>query len=103
MTNVLNKNIDKLIVGNISYRSVYATIINRAYYSAYSFALLWLKKMHFFSFKSIDYFRANNLNYVTEHKQVRNGLKEYNLDICSNLLFQLHNLRKKQIIILMKI
>lgn len=95
MTNVLNKNKDKLIVGNITSRSVYATIINRAYYSAYSYVVLWLKEMYFFSFKSHDYFRANNLKYITEHKQVRNALKDYGLERYSFILAKLHNLRKK--------
>lgn len=91
-TKVLNNNINKLIKGNISSRSVYATIINRAYYSAYSYTLFWLEENYSFRFKSNNYYSAIGEKPVSKHKQVRKELKFKNSS-SSFLLQKLFNLR----------
>ncbi|MBR5504659.1 MAG: hypothetical protein IKV87_09515 [Methanobrevibacter sp.] len=72
-----------------------STIINRAYYSAYSYAYLWLEENHNFKPKQKWEFDEDGESYITEHAQVRKKFEELKLYKISNRLFRIHELRKK--------
>ena len=85
---------DELIPENCNRRCVYSTIINRCYYSSYLYSLEWLVDKFRFKLKKPDDFDEYE-NYVTEHKQVRDALKEKNFPAISSELKDLAMLRKK--------
>lgn len=95
-TLLLNDNKEIFIKPQIESRAVNGTIINRAYYSAYSYALLWLEEeIPEFKIKQKWEYDENGEEYVSEHKQVRDWLNAYKKNKASNELYKLHNLRKK--------
>ena len=94
-TQMLNLNKKKFQTPITGKRSVDSTIINRAYYSAYSYAYLWLVEKYGFKPKQKWEFEEKGENYISEHKQVRNYLKKYNKKKVSSNLYNLHKLRKK--------
>ena len=94
-TRLLNLNKKKFQKPYTGKRAVNGTIINRAYYSAYSYALLWLEEMHQFKPKQKWEYNEENEEYISEHRQVRNALKYYNKIETSRKLQYLHDLRKK--------
>ena len=74
-TLLLNDNKEIFIKPQIESRAVNGTIINRAYYSAYSYALLWLEEeISEFKIKQKWEYDENGEEYVSEHKQVRDWL-----------------------------
>lgn len=93
-TQLLNLNKEKFQRPYTGKRAVNSTIINRAYYSAYSLAKLWLEE-HDFKVKDKSDYEMLNKEFITEHYQVRNALKDYGKINTSQYLFDLHNLRKK--------
>lgn len=84
---------DSLIPENCDSRGIYSTIISRAYYSAYSFSSLWLLEKHGFKPRKPEDFEKDE-EFITEHTQVGNALKDYREFLCSNKLFEMKNLRK---------
>ncbi len=81
---------------DIDSRAVNGTIINRSYYSAFSYALLWLEeKIPKFKTKQKWEFEAKGEEFVSEHRQVRNALRDYDKFSASEKLWGLHNLLKK--------
>ncbi len=93
-TKLLNLNKEKFQKPYTGKRAVNGTIINRAYYSAYSYALLWLEE-HKFKPKQKWEYEEEGKEYRTEHRQVRDTLKRHKLEKASDELFELHKLRKK--------
>ena len=93
-TKLLNLNRKKFQKPYTGKRAVNGTIVNRAYYSSYSYALLWLED-HKFRLKQKWEYEVEGEEYVTEHKQVREGLKTHKKKKASNYLHNLHELRKK--------
>ena len=93
-TLLLNDNKKDFIRPQIESRAVDGTIINRAYYSAYSYALLWLEENEFKLKKKWEY-EEDGEEYISEHQQVRNALKDYEKIKASKKLQELHDLRKK--------
>lgn len=84
-TKLLNSKKDELIPGGYSSRSIYATIINRCYYSSFNYASEWLKKKHgFVPLKIHEY--DNPRDYKSAHKQIQDKLKEHNMVDVSNKL-----------------
>ena len=84
----------KLIPNNCDERCINATIINRAYYSSYLLCLLWLEDLkNFRVLKPWDF--NDDEKYVSEHKQVRNALYNFNEKKIGSYLTMLFNLRKK--------
>ncbi|MBQ2962193.1 hypothetical protein [Methanobrevibacter sp.] len=94
-TILLNYNKEYFIRPEIESRAVNGTVINRAYYSAYSYALLWLEETEKFKPKQKWEFEEKGEKYVSEHQQVRNALKDHNKIKASRKLKDLHDLRKK--------
>ena len=92
---MLNLNKKKFQTPLTGKRSVDSTIINRAYYSAYSYAYLWLVEKYGFKPKQKWEFEEKGENYISEHKQVRNYLKKYN----SQNSFRLLNVDSYQYVI----
>lgn len=93
-TILLNYSKGNFITSKIESRAVDGTIINRAYYSAYSLAKLWLEN-HDFKIKDKMTYEILGEKFKTEHKQVADGLKEYGFKKCGQYLYDLHELRKK--------
>lgn len=93
-TKLLNLNREKFQRPYTGKRAINGTIINRAYYSAYSYALLWLEE-HKFKPKQKWEFELEGENYITEHQQVRDRLNDFNKEKVSQNLYELHKLRKK--------
>ena len=93
-TLLLNDNKEDFIRPQIESRAVDGTIINRAYYSAYSYALLWLEDNKFKPKEKWEY-EEEGEKYVSEHRQVRDCLKTQKKKQASKDLYKLHELRKK--------
>ena len=93
-TKLLNINKEKFQKPYTGKRAVNGTIVNRAYYSSYSYALLWLED-HKFRLKQKWEYEIEGEEYVTEHQQVRDALDDLKYHKTSNKLFQLHELRKR--------
>lgn len=85
---------DSLIPDGYDERCVNSTIINRAYYSAYLYCVLWLDYVQNFKPIPIDEFGENEKK-VSEHKQVRNALSNFGESIMSFELSKLAMLRRK--------
>lgn len=85
---------DNLIPENCDPRGVYSTIISRAYFSAYSFSLLWLLEEHGFKPRKPEDFEKDKEEFITEHTQVLIALKDYSEFLCSSKLFEMKDLRK---------
>jgi len=66
---------DDLIPEKCNCRCVYSTIINRCYYSSYLYSLEWLFEKFGFKPRPPEDFDKNE-RFITEHKQVRDALKE---------------------------
>ncbi len=92
-TKSLNEKRDDLVPADCDNRCVYGTIINRAYYSAYTYASEWLSD-NGFKLKHKEDFQ-NPEDYVSEHKQVRDALKEHDKSVSKNRLYKLSQLREK--------
>lgn len=93
-TKLLNHNKEKFQKPYTGKRAVNGTIINRAYYCSYSYALLWLEEHRFKPKKKWEY-EMEGEDFKTEHRQVRDLLKMFNKENASDDLFELHKLRKK--------
>lgn len=93
-TLLLNYSKGNFITPEIESRAVDGTIINRAYYSAYSLAKLWLEDKEF-KLKGKWEFNEKGEDYITEHQQVKNALKSFKKKRASRNLYKLHELRKK--------
>ena len=77
-TLLLEDNKAMYVKHDIESRAVDSTIINRAYYSAYSYALLWLEEeISGFRLKQKWEYEAEGKEYVSEHRQVRDCLIKY--------------------------
>ena len=100
-TKLLNINKEKFQKPYTGKRAVNGTIVNRAYYSSYSYALLWLED-HDFKPKQKWEYEMEGKEYVSEHRQVRECLKNKEKYNVSQDLFDLHRLRKKADYKLMK-
>lgn len=85
---------DDLIPEKFNRRCVYSTIINRCYYSSYLYSLEWLFEKFGFKPRPPEDFDKNE-RFITEHKQVRDTLKEKNFSAISYELADLAILRKK--------
>lgn len=85
---------DDLIPEKCNCRCVYSTIINRCYYSSYLYSLEWLFEKFGFKPRPPEDFDKNE-RFITEHKQVRDALKEKNFSAISYELADLAILRKK--------
>ena len=84
----------ELIPKNCAERCINATIINRAYYSSYLLCELWLEDMK--KFKTIKPWNfSENEKTISEHKQIRNALSNYDKDLISFDLKKLFKLRQK--------
>lgn len=94
-TKMLNLNKKKFQNPKTGKRSVDSTIVNRAYYSAYSYAYIWLVEKHGFKPKEKWEFEEYGEKFITEHTQVRKELYKLDLHKISNYLYELSNLRKK--------
>lgn len=71
---------------------MYSTIINRCYYCSYLYLTEWLTDQCNFKFKKKKDFDKNE-HFITEHKQVRNALKDNGKSNISQRLYDLHDLR----------
>ena len=76
------------------FRCVNATIINRAYYSAYLLCELWLQDVKKFKALSSYEFKEDE-EKISKHKQVRNALYNFNEPKIGSNLNQLFRLRHK--------
>ncbi|MBQ6813753.1 MAG: hypothetical protein IJP12_03850 [Methanobrevibacter sp.] len=94
-TLMLNHNKAKFQKPSTGTRAVDSTIINRAYYSAYSYVYLWLEEKFNFKPKQKWEFEERGENYISEHLQVRKSLMDHNKETSSGYLYELHGLRKK--------
>lgn len=84
----------QLIPQNCDERCVNATIINRAYYSAYLFCKLWLEDVK--KFKTVPYWEFDeNEKKISKHKQVRNALYNFDEKQMGSSLNRLFDLRHK--------
>ena len=82
-----------LIPENCDERCINSTIINRAYYSAYLYCELWLKKVKRFTTIPPWKFKGKR---ISEHKQIRQALiKEFNEKEVGHSLRKLAFLRQK--------
>lgn len=93
-TELLFSKKDDLVPDDCDCRCVYSTIINRCYYSSYLYSLEWLFEKFKFEPRSREDFDKDE-EFITEHKQVRETLKEKNLPTISSELMDLAMLRKK--------
>lgn len=84
---------DRLVPKNCDNRCVYSTIINRCYYSSYLYALEWLEDKH--DFKPLLPWEYPDGEYISEHNQVINMLKNLHLFDVHNFMLDLFSLRKK--------
>lgn len=94
-TKLLNINKEKFQKPYTGKRAVNGTIINRAYYSAYSYAYLWLEEEDQFKPKQKWEFKKEGKEYISEHQQVRKALEDLDHYKTSEKLYQLHDLRKR--------
>lgn len=83
-----------LIPPNCDVRCINASIINRAYYSAYLYCALWLEDIKKFKPLSSWEFEDNE-EKINKHKQIRNALYNFNEKQMSAELNDLFNLRHK--------
>lgn len=83
-----------LIPPNCDDRCINASIINRAYYSAYLYCALWLEDIKKFKPLSSWEFEDNE-EKISKHKQIRNALYNFNEKQMSAELNDLFNLRHK--------
>lgn len=72
---------------------MYSTIINRCYYSSYLYISEWLLDKWRFKVKSKEDCDINGEIFVSEHKQVRDALKDYGESKISQRLYKLSELR----------
>lgn len=72
---------------------MYSTIINRCYYSSYLYISEWLLDKFNFKVKSKEDCDIDGEEFVSEHKQVRDILKEKGKSKISQRLFKLSQLR----------
>ena len=73
---------------------VNASIINRAYYSAFLYCELWLEEVNLFKVKRPWDFKDNE-ERIGEHKQVREALKDFGEKNMKTELHDLFKLRQK--------
>lgn len=93
-TKLLNSKQAELIPEGYTNRCIYATIINRCYYSSFNYASEWLKKKYeFIPLKKHEYDNPND--YKSAHKQIRDELTMHNRVDVSNKLRSLFILRNK--------
>lgn len=85
---------DSLLPENCDIRCVDATIINRAYFSAYLYCELWLWIVHHFRIKHPWEFEKGQKR-DGEHKQVRTALYDFGEDVMQTELENLAKLRNK--------
>ena len=85
---------DQLLPLNCDNRCVNATIINRAYYSAYLYCSLWLEDVK--KFKPISSWEFDeNEKKISKHRQIRNALYNFNEPKMGSKLDKLFDLRFK--------
>ena len=85
---------EQLIPENCEEWCINASIINRAYYSAYLYCELWLEYMK--NFKVTPPYEIDDENKrMGEHKQVREALAEFGERNMKTELFDLCKLRQK--------
>lgn len=84
----------QLIPENCDEWCVNATIINRAYYSAYLFCELWLEDVKKFKVKHPWDFKGDE-ERIGEHKQIREALDIFGEEQMKTELQKLFKLRKK--------
>lgn len=72
---------------------MYSTIINRCYYSSYLYLSEWLLDKFGFKVKSKYDYEIDGEIFVSEHKQIRDALKDYGESVVSNRLYKLSELR----------
>lgn len=93
-TKLLNSKQAELIPEGYTNRCIYATIINRCYYSSFNYASEWLKKKYeFVPLKKHEYDNPND--YKSAHKQIRDELTMHKKVDVSNKLGSLFILRNK--------
>lgn len=83
----------QLLPQNCDKRCINATIINRAYYSAYLYCELWLEKMKHFKTKHPWEFKPGEKK-IGEHKQIRDALLEFGEETMRDELKELATLRQ---------
>ena len=93
-TKLLNSKQAELIPEGYTNRCIYATIINRCYYSSFNYASEWLKKKYEF-IPLIKHEYDNPNDYKSAHKQIRDELTMHNRVDVSNKLRSLFILRNK--------
>jgi len=85
---------NQLVPENCDERCINATLINRAYYSAYLYCTLWLEDIK--QFKPLSSWQFNeNEKKISKHKQIVNALYNYNEPKTGSQLSQLYDLRHK--------
>lgn len=84
---------NQLIPKNCDERCINSTIINRAYFSSYSFCKLWLEDMK--QFQIIHPWEFSNTPPISEHKQIRQALSNVGENKLKSELSRLSILRKK--------
>ena len=85
---------DQLIPENCDEWCINASIINRAYYSAYLYCALWLEDVKNFKVKKSWDFN-NKEEQIGEHKQVREALFDFGEENMKTELTDLYKLRIK--------
>lgn len=85
---------NQLVPKNCDERCINATLINRAYYSAYLYCSLWLEDIKRFKPLSSWQFNENEKN-ISKHKQIINALYNFNEPTLESQLSQLFDLRIK--------
>ena len=85
---------NQLIPKNCDEWCVNASIINRAYYSSYQYCELWLDYVNQFKVKHAWEFE-NDDERISEHKQIREALKDHGEKNMKTELFNLFKLRIK--------
>lgn len=85
---------DMLLPENCDEWCVNASIINRAYYSAYLYCVLWLEDIKKFKIKHPWEFKDHE-KQIGEHKQVREALKMFGEKNMQSELNDLFDLRIK--------
>ena len=83
---------NQLIPENCDEWCVNASIINRAYYSAYLYCELWLEDIKNFKIKHPWDFKENEKR-IGEHKQIRKALDKYGEEKMKTELHKLFKLR----------
>lgn len=91
-TRKLYVNKESLVPENCDNRCVYSTIINRCYYSSYLYLSEWLLNKGF-KVKSKDDCEIDGEIFVSEHKQIRDALKNESESKISNRLYKLSELK----------